>query len=153
ELAQVAAQSCGCPAGLINILDETSIYSKSRFGVPYSSESLPRELFLCSTAALGSDILEVPGCSADERFAPLPVVKNDPRVRFYAGMPLINRDGYHLGSLCILDFKTRERLTFEQRDALRTLARHVVTLLELRRALFELERARHEIDEQREKSE
>lgn len=153
ELAQVAAQTCGCPAGLINILDDTLLYSKSRYGIPYRSEPLPRELFMCSTAALGSDILEVPDCAVDERFAQFPVVKNDPHVRFYAGMPLINRDGYHLGSLCILDFKTRERLTFEQRDALKTLARHVVTLLELRRTNVELERARQEIAVEREKSE
>lgn len=153
ELAQVAAQTCGCPAGLINILDDASLYSKSRYGIPYSGEPLPRELFMCSTAAIGSDILEVPDCAADERFAHLPVVKHDPHVRFYAGMPLVNSDGYHLGSLCILDFKTHEPLTLEQRDALRTLARHVVTLLELRRTLFELERARQEAAAEREKSE
>jgi class 3 adenylate cyclase len=67
-------------------------------------------------------------------------------------MPLINPDGYSLGSLCVVDFKARG-ITFEQGEALRRLGRQVVTLLELRRSLLQLQRAKHELQDQREKSE
>ncbi len=97
------------------------LWPKSLYGVPATNNPLPRELFICSTAALGADLLEVPDCSCDERFAHMPVVKGEPFVKFYAGMPLINREGHHLGSLCVIDFVPRERLTLEQRDALRCL--------------------------------
>jgi adenylate cyclase len=153
EIAEMAARATGCPGGLINILDDKHLWSKSRYGVPPRSTPVPRELFMCSTAALGSDLLEVPDCSQDKRFADLPVVKGEPFVKFYAGMPLINPEGYHLGSLCVMDFAPREKLTLEQRDAMRCLSHHIVTMLELRRNLIELERAKAESVAEHEKSE
>lgn len=161
EIAEMAARVTACRGGLINILDDKSLWSKSRCGVPQHHEPLPsgayrplpREMFMCSHAALGSGLLEVPDCSRDERFAHMPVVKGEPFVRFYAGVPLINRQGYHLGSLCVVDFAPREKLTLEQRDAMRCLSHHVVAMLELRRQLAEVEQARQETAAEREKSE
>jgi len=83
----------------------------------------------------------------------MPLVKGAPFIKFYAGMPLINPQGYHLGSLCVVDLAPREKLTLEQRDAMRCLSRHVVTMLELRRNVIELERAKAEAAAEREKSE
>jgi adenylate cyclase len=153
HIAEMAARVTACPAGLINILDDKNLWSKSRYGVPARNHPVPRELFMCSTAALGADLLEVPDCSCDQRFAHMPVVKGEPFVKFYAGMPLINHEGHHLGSLCVVDFAPRERLSLEQRDAMRCLSRNVVTLMELRRSLVELERARQEAAAERDKSE
>jgi adenylate cyclase len=153
EIAEMAAHATACSGGLINILDDKNLWSKSRYGVPHRNEPVPRELFMCTTTALGSGLLEVPDCSRDERFANVPVVKGEPFVRFYAGMPLINHQGYHLGSLCVVDFAPREKLTLEQRDAMRCLSHHVVTMLELRRNLIELEQAKQETAAEREKSE
>ncbi len=153
RIADMAARSTACPAGLINLLDDKNLWSKSRCGLPPRNHPVPRELFMCSTAALGADLLEVPDCQRDERFAHFPVVRGEPFVRFYAGMPLINRQGYHLGSLCVVDFAPRERLSLEQREALRCLSHQVVTLMELRRSLAELERAREEAAAERDKSE
>jgi class 3 adenylate cyclase len=67
-------------------------------------------------------------------------------------MPLINPEGHSLGSLCVVDFKPRS-ITFEQREALRRLGHQVVTLLELRRSLLQLQQTKHELQDQREKSE
>lgn len=153
EIAEMAARATACAGGLINIVDDKSLWSKSRYGLPPRTEPVPRELFMCTTAALGSDLMEVPDCSRDERFAHMPVVKGKPFVRFYAGMPLINHHGYHLGSLCVVDFEPRERLTLAQRDAMRCFSHHVVTMLELRRKLIELERTEQEAAAEREKSE
>jgi adenylate cyclase len=153
EIAQMAARVTECRAGLINFLDDKGLWSKSRYGVPQRHEHVPRELFMCTTAALGSSLLEVPDCSKDERFAHMPLVRGAPFIKFYAGMPLINTQGYHLGSLCVVDLAPKERLTVEQRDAMRCLSRHVVTMLELRRNVVQLERAKAEAAAEREKFE
>jgi adenylate cyclase len=151
EIAELAAQVCQCPAAVINFLDDKSVWAKCRYGLPPRGP-IPRELSLCTTTASGSDLVVIPDLTKDESSAQLPGVTGKPYLRFYCGMPLINPEGFSLGSLCVLDFQPRE-ITFEQGEAVRRLARQVVTLLELRRSLLQLERTRQELQDQREKSE
>jgi GAF domain-containing protein len=49
----------------------------------------------------------VPDTFQDARFADNPLVTNDPRIRFYAGCPLILDDGSCVGSLCLVDTRPR----------------------------------------------
>ena len=67
-------------------------------------------------------------------------------------MPLINPEGFALGTLCVMDFQPR-KLTFEQAEALRCLAHQVTVQLELRRKFAELEEAQHQIEAQKAESE
>jgi diguanylate cyclase (GGDEF)-like protein len=68
----------------------------------------------------------------------------DPRIRFYAGAPLVTPDGHALGALCVIDRAPRE-LPPEKIEALRALARQVVGQMELRRVVAELERSSAEL--------
>jgi len=94
----------------------------------------------------------VPDATKDARFASNPLVTSDPRIRFYAGAPLITADGYALGTLCVIDKVPRE-LRPDQKQALIILARHVVTQLELRRRSRELANVRQESEQYREQIE
>jgi len=136
EIAELAAQICDCPAALISFIDPSRQWMKAKYGLPAELSECPREISVCKVTICNNDILYVPDLLSDERFNTSPLVTGGLKLRFYCGVPLITQDGYALGTLCVVDFKSRE-LSFEQREALRRLSRQTMVHLELRRQLIE----------------
>lgn len=135
DLTELAARICEAPIALISLVDENRQWFKSKVGVTLNETS--RDISFCGHAIKQQDLFIIPDATQDLRFANNPLVVSDPKIRFYAGAPLLTPDGYALGTLCVLDKVPRE-LREEQKHALRVLARHVVTQLELRRHAKEL---------------
>jgi GAF domain-containing protein len=129
DITILAASICKVPIAMISLVDEARQWFKSRVGVEQRETS--RDVAFCAHAILKSEPLIVPDATKDRRFADSALVTGEPHVRFYAGFPLINPAGLALGTLCVVDHKPR-RLTAAQLRAMRSLARQVVTLLELR---------------------
>ena len=98
----------------------------------------PRDLAFCAHAILQHDPLIVEDALTDPRFAENPLVTSAPFIRFYAGSPLRVASGHSLGTLCVIDRRPRT-LTDQQLEALQVLSRTVVSHLELRRALLDLQ--------------
>jgi len=139
EMADLAALICEAPIALISLVDEDRQWFKARVGTTLKETS--RDISFCAHAILGTDVLIVPDATKDTRFKDNPLVTEKPRIRFYAGAPLITPDGHALGSLCVMD-KAPRTLRPQQKQALQTLARHVMTQLELRRHAQELRETR-----------
>jgi GAF domain-containing protein len=139
DLTELAARICEAPIALITLVDENRQWFKSKVGVTINETS--RDISFCGHAIEQSDLFIVPDATQDKRFAQNPLVTSDPKIRFYAGAPLITPDGHALGTLCVIDKVPRE-LRPDQKQALRVLARHIMTQLELRRHSRELVRTR-----------
>jgi len=132
DIAHVAAGVCDTPIALIALIDGTRNWFKARVGLPDELTESPRDVSFCGHAILRTDIFEVTDAVLDERFADNPLVAEQPKIRFYAGAPLITPAGYRLGTVCAIDLRPR-RLSEAQRDTLSALSRLVIRQLERRK--------------------
>lgn len=152
DLAELAAQICGCPIGQVSIITEKHRWIKACYGLPVSLAAAPRGGSSCQWTVCQSDVLVVPDLTEDSRFRDLPYVAGPPYARFYAGAPLINPQGYALGTICVADFEPHD-LRPQQVEALRRLARQTVGQLELRRQVIALRQAEMALTEHKQRVE
>lgn len=106
RLTRLAAALFAVPIALVSLVDRDRQWFKSRQGLDLAET--PREAAFCAHAILGPDVLLVPDAQADPRFADNPLVTGEPRVRFYAGVPLRLPDGSRAGTLCLNDTRPRD---------------------------------------------
>ncbi|MBR0653102.1 sensor domain-containing diguanylate cyclase [Roseomonas terrae] len=132
-VAELARRLLNVPTALVTLLDADRQWFKARAG--FEATEGPRDTSFCGHAILepAGATMVVPDATKDPRFAGNPFVTGETRLRFYAGVPLVNAEGHALGTLCVLDHEPRE-LSDADNATLRALARMVVTTLELRRA-------------------
>lgn len=136
ELVELASLICETPISTITLIDEARQWFKAKVGLDSSEGS--RDESFCAHAILDDQMMIVPDATQDKRFFDNPLVLGQPDIRFYAGMPLINPEGYKLGTLCVIDTKPKD-LTETQKFCLTVLSKQVVKQMELHRKVSELE--------------
>lgn len=137
DLTRLASEICGTPISAISLVDRERQWFKSIQGLEASETS--RDVSFCAHTMFEAEVMVVNDATRDPRFADNALVTGAPGIRFYAGAPITTPSGVPLGALCVIDRQPRQ-ISESQKQALSTLARSVMTQLELRRKVAELER-------------
>ncbi len=137
EITALAAYLCDTKIALISLVDSDREWFKSSYGL--STKEIPRNHSFCAHAILEpNNPLIVRDAREDSRFNNNPLTL-DGTVIFYAGIPLIDKNGFVLGTLCVIDNHPKE-LSDKQLEALKSLANQVVILFELNKKNKDLEK-------------
>ena len=145
NITVIAAQICNVPVSLITLIDDNRQWFKANHGLCISET--PRQKSFCELAMkYEDDIFIINDARLDIRFHDNPLVTTDPKVVFYAGVPLKSKNGLQLGTLSVIDYKPN-KLSEGQKKSLVALSDQVMNLLELRKSKLLLERAMKSLEE------
>lgn len=143
RLVQLAIDLFQIPICYIAFLDEKRQWFKSKQGL--KQKQTPRKIAFCNETIKGSKPLIINDTYLDERFANSPLVQHDPRIRFYAGVPLTDPQGYNVGTFCLAD-TIPKKLSTKQLDLLLNLANIAKEQLSLRNANLLLRKIKKQLE-------
>lgn len=154
RITAIAASIFSVPISVISLVDYDRIWFKSHHGLDV--QEIDRDTGLCASAIIQNNAWIVTDAKTDVRTLANPLVVGDLGLRFYAGAPLRTRDGFNLGTLCVIDREPHEAnetqiaqltdlasIVIDQME-LRLSARSTVT--ELQKAIAEREMMANEVD-------
>jgi signal transduction histidine kinase/ActR/RegA family two-component response regulator len=134
DVVKLTGQLLDAPIVAVNLIARGRQWFKSEIGL--GIREMPLDDSICRFALIEGQGMVVPDTLEDVRFQCNPLVTGAPGLRFYAGQVLRTRDGVALGTLCVLDTAPRPQgLTAQQAFTLSTLARQIMSQIELRKAL------------------
>jgi EAL domain-containing protein (putative c-di-GMP-specific phosphodiesterase class I) len=129
RITRMASQIFDLPIAAVSLTDQDRQWFKSRVGVAH--QSIPRDRAPCAAVAEQGKPMVVEDLRADAGYADSVLAGTG--ARFYAGAPLITREGYGLGALCVIGTEPRT-VTEGEMAALRDLAAMVMAQIELQHA-------------------
>jgi EAL domain-containing protein (putative c-di-GMP-specific phosphodiesterase class I)/GAF domain-containing protein len=129
RITRMASQIFNLPISAVSLTDRDRQWFKSRVGVDHCS--IPRDRAPCAQVAESSDVLVIPDFARDAYYADSALGRSG--IRFYAGAPLVTREGYSLGALCVLGTEPRV-VGASEVAALKDLAAMVMAQIELQHA-------------------
>lgn len=127
QIAEAAAARFDTPMAAVSIIDHDRQWFAAHLGIGATETS--RAVSFCAHAIHSpGEPLIVPDATQDHRFSGNPLVIRQPHIRFYAGAPLVTREGHALGALCVLDHEPHQRTP--DLAVLQILAREAVRRIE-----------------------
>lgn len=126
-IVRTAAALCNAPMALVSLVDNDRQWFKANYGLESVSE-VSRDIAFYGVTVMDSAVLVVEDAHNDDRFRNDRFVTGEPGLRFYAGAPLIAKNGMRLGTLCVLDTRPNS-VSEKQKEQLAGMADVVVDLL------------------------
>ncbi len=139
DIAELAAHICDTPIATIAFEDNNRYWFKARYSINIS-ESVKKDALCCGNIHK-NEVYVIDDCQKDAKYADNIFVSGPTKIRFFAGIALVNDEGFLLGYLCVMDNKPRH-LTEKQISGLKKLSRQVVNLLELRLQILQLKKTK-----------
>lgn len=102
--AETACLVTDCPAALIAMMESETQTIQSCVGL--SLDFVDRKSTLCQYSIASGDVVVINDTLLDERSSDNPLIAAG-GIRFYAGVPLIDEEGFALGTLCVIDYKPK----------------------------------------------
>ncbi|GEP50768.1 hypothetical protein FNO01nite_14400 [Flavobacterium noncentrifugens] len=132
DITRLAAEICNVPISLITLVDENRQWFKSKVGLDGVNETSRIDSFCAHAINNPDELFVIEDAAKDKRFFDNPLVVGAPAISCYAGVPLLDANGFALGSLCVIDDRPR-KLDEHQLQSLKKLGNQVSKLLELRK--------------------
>ncbi len=147
EITNLASSICNKPVSVITLPDEITNQIVAATGEELIS-SLHDTPF-CEHMRESNEFLIIRDAKKDPLFLNSGATGPKPVIRFYAGIPLITKDGFKIGSLCLFDRKP-SNLNDVQKRTLLALAKQVVFLFEAELSKMRLKEQLTEIEKKNE---
>jgi PAS domain S-box-containing protein len=136
RITKLASLICDVPISLISFIDQERQWLKSNVG--FDVLETKRSSSFCQYAIMDDVVFEVQDATKDQRFENNELVNEKSKFKFYAGFPIIDPNGFALGTLCVIDNKPNV-LNENQKKSLEILAQEVMQLVVERRKKAELQ--------------
>lgn len=107
NLALTAAEDFEVPLTAISFVDQDHVFIKASVGMP-NVNHVERGLSLCAVTILSNQPTIIEDAINDPSFGDHPLVQGDLGLRFYAGAPLTTKEGFNIGTICLIDRSVRK---------------------------------------------
>lgn len=105
QITSLTSKILNMPSALITVSDTHSLHIKAKHN--FVLNEMRKVGALDQYTMQTNELLVCNDASQDERFKNSPYVSGEPHIRFYAGIPLITKAGYAIGTLSVVDYVAR----------------------------------------------
>ena len=126
----LASKICNTSISTITLLDDKRQWFKSKIGFEHSETPLNRS-FCALSISKSKNVIVVPNVMKDAEFSIIGKLNGLEKDGFYAAVTLFNEDEIALGTLCVIDYESKN-LDQDQIKALQILGKQVEELFKIR---------------------
>ena len=138
KIVMILSECLNVPMAYVSSIESEKQKIQSSCGLSFGESD--RSTSFCGHTILQKKPLIVEDTLKDERFFDNPMVISGPKIRFYAGFPLVSMLGFQIGALCIADIVPR-KLSEKQLEIFETIG----NLLVQRIRMFKLDSIQEQI--------